>query len=41
MKGMKSKNRLKKDISEELQSLGYNVRGKTLKEIQEIAALQN
>ena len=32
---------MKKDLSEELQSLGYNVRGKTLKEIQEIAALRN
>ena len=41
VKEMKSKNRLKKDLSEELQVLGYNVRGKTLKEIQEIATLQN
>ncbi len=41
IKGMKSKNRLKKDLSEELKALGYNVRGKSLKEIKEIAKLQN
>ncbi len=31
--------KVKKDVGEELQMLGYNTRGKTLKEMQEIATI--
>ncbi len=41
IKGEKIKNRLKKDLCEELQALGLNTRGKALKEVQEMAALRN
>ena len=35
------KNRLKKDLCEELEKLGLATRGKTLKEIQEMATARN
>ncbi len=41
IKGEKNLNRLKKNLCEELQALGFNTWRKTLKEIQEMAALQN
>jgi hypothetical protein len=41
IKGTKVKNRLKKDLCEELEKLGLATRGKTLKEIQEMATARN
>ena len=35
------KNRLKHDLCEDLQRLGFNTRGKTIKEVQELATSQN
>ena len=35
------KNRLKHDLCEDLQRLGFNTRGKTIKEAQELATSQN
>jgi hypothetical protein len=35
------KNRLKQDLCEDLQWLGFNTRGKTIKEVQELATSQN
>jgi hypothetical protein len=35
------KNRLKKDLCEELEKIGISTRGKTLKDVQEIAAAKN
>ena len=37
VKGRKVKKRLKQDLCEELQRLGFNTRGKTIKEIQELS----
>jgi hypothetical protein len=41
IKGTKTKNRLKKDLSEELDKLGLSTRGKTMKEVQEMAIARN
>ena len=38
IKGTKTKNRLKKDLSDDLDKLGLSTRGKTMKEVQEMAA---
>ena len=35
------KNRLKKDLCEELEKIGISTKGKTLKDVQEIAAAKN
>ena len=35
------KNRLKKDLCEELEKIGISTRGKTLKDVQETAAAKN
>jgi hypothetical protein len=37
----KTKNRIKKDLCKELECLDVNTRGKTLKEVQEIALSKN
>ncbi|MFO0446580.1 MAG: hypothetical protein ACK51L_02830, partial [bacterium] len=41
VRGKKVKNRLKKDLSEDIEKLGFSSRGKTLKEMQEIASSRN
>jgi hypothetical protein len=41
IKGTKVKKRLKKDLCEELERVGFNTRGKTIKEIQELALTRN
>jgi len=41
IRGKKVKNRLKKDICEELEKIGINTRGKTIKDVQEIATAKN
>jgi len=41
IKGQKVKNRLKKDICEDLEKIGIVTRGKTLKQVQEIAEARN
>jgi len=41
VKGKKVKNRLNNDLCEDLQRLGFNTRGKTIKEVQELATSQN
>jgi hypothetical protein len=41
IRGTKSKNRLKKDLCNELDKLGLSTRGKMIKEVQETAASQN
>jgi hypothetical protein len=41
IRGKKVKNRLKKDLCEELEKIGISTRGKTLKDVQEIAAAKN
>ncbi len=41
VKGKKVKNRLKHDLSENLQRLRFNTRGKTIEEVQELATSQN
>ena len=41
VRGKKIKNRLKKDLCEELDWIGISTRGKTLKEVQEIATAKN
>jgi len=41
VRGKKVKNRLKKDLSEDIEKLGISTRGKTLKEMQEIASSRN
>ena len=41
IKGTKTKNRLKKDLSDDLDKLGLSTRGKTMKEVQEMAASRN
>jgi hypothetical protein len=38
IRGTKSKNRLKRDLCDELDKLGLSTRGKTMKEVQEMAA---
>ena len=41
VKGKKVKKRLKKDMCQDLERLGFNVRGKTIKEVQEMATAAN
>ncbi len=41
VEGKKVKNRLKHDFCEDLQRLRFNTRGKTIKEVQELATSQN
>ena len=41
VKGKKIKKRLKKDLCSDLERLGYNVLGKTLKEVQDMATGAN
>jgi hypothetical protein len=41
IKGTRIKKRLKKDLAEDLQRIGFIVHGKTIKELQEMAQAQN